>query len=251
MTNYDADKAREQRRGHGTQPGQFGFQGHTPPALDESAFASQVESYDTAAEIIEKLRDEAGTTDNEARIVELAALDNADINQALVENADTPEDLVTDLIEADETAAMTIAAARRDALPVMAAEVMWTSSDAFRRKHVLAHRSCPDHVLDAGATSPDPEERLQVVAWVDRPLTDDVRERLLIDDDPRVLAAAASNVTLTADDADVLSQHSLARVRHSVAINQSTPPEIIERLALDDDRATSKAAAARMNGRIR
>ncbi|MBF4549309.1 hypothetical protein [Pseudoclavibacter sp. VKM Ac-2888] len=249
MTNFDADKAREQHRGHGTQPGQFGFQGHSAPALNESAFATQVDSYDTAAEVIDKLRDEAGATEERARILELAALGNDDINQALVENSATPEDLVIDLIESDETAAMTIAAARRDDLPVIASEVMWTSQDPFRRKHVLAHRSCPDHVLEAGATSPDADERFQVAAWADRPFPEAVRERLLVDEDPRVLAAAASNVTLTEDDADALSQHSLARVRHSVAINLSTPPAVIERLALDEDIATSTAAARRMHGR--
>lgn len=249
MTNFDADQAREQHRGHGTKPGQFGFQGHTPPALDESAFAAQVDIYDTAAEVIEKLRDEAGATDDRGRILELAALGNDDINQALVENAATPDDLVTDLVESDETAAMTIAAACRDELPVIASEVMWTSQDPFRRKHVLAHRSCPDHVLAAGATSPDADERFQVAAWADRPLPEAVRERLLVDEDPRVLAAAASNVTLTEEDADTLSQHSLARVRHSVAANPTTPRAVLERLMLDPDRATNVTAAARLNGR--
>ncbi|PPG02662.1 hypothetical protein C5E06_09420 [Pseudoclavibacter sp. RFBI5] len=249
MTNFDADKAREQHRGHGTQPGQFGFQGHSAPALDESAFATQVDSYDTAAEVIDKLRDEAGATEERARILELAALGNDDINQALIENSATPEDLVTDLIESDETAAMTIAAARRDELPVIASEVMWTSQDPFRRKHVLAHRSCPDHVLEAGATSPDADERFQVAAWADRPLPEAVRERLLVDEDPRVLAAAASNGTLTEEDADALSQHSLARVRHSVAANPTTPRAVLERLILDPDRATNVTATARLNGR--
>lgn len=249
MTNFDADKAREQHRGHGTQPGQFGFQGHSAPALDESAFATQVDSYDSAAEVIEKLRDEASSTEDQARIIELAALGNDDINQALVENAATPDDLVTDLVEGDETAAMTIAAARRDTLPVIASEVMWTSQDAFRRKHVLAHRSCPDHVLEAGATSPDPDERFQVAAWADRPFPEAVRERLLVDEDPRVLAAAASNAALTAEDADVLSEHSLARVRHSIAANPTTPRGILERLAHDADHATSVTAAARLKVR--
>lgn len=154
------------------------------------------------------------------------------IRIALCGNRNTPLSAINELLINSSLQEKKIIA-RNLLLNEQILETLWKKGDEYLRAEVVAHRSCPERLINKAIESRHVVVRQKLAS--NPVIGEAIRHRLLMDDAPQVRVAIVRNQEVSEDELQQLCDDPSDRVRRNEARRAGLSATVIAQLARDND----------------